>query len=546
MISARRRKRSVPSGVRASTTRRQPVAVQAGVGADGGAAGAFQGGERAALGGDGERGGGMVEGADPGGVRVGRAGLDGQRALARRRRLLDRVERRADAVGRGRGGSGPASARMIASASPASSLARRVSTLPRSMTIVEVRPAVQRLGLAAQAGGAERAPCGRSSRRRHAGLKKASRGSSRSGMAAMTRPGGSSTGMSFSEWTAQSIRPSSSASSISLVNSPLPPISGRRRSCMRSPVVVMRTSGATRSASAGARAEGGGDRPLHQAGLGQRQLGAARADADGGCKGVGKAGCGSRRKRSRLRPATGAVPPQADATTADRPRPRDQLRRDRGGGGARWARTARVEVLSLDRGQPGRPTTRRSAAWCRRSPRAPTSRRSTGDRARRWPRPGSGFDGARRRRGHRRAGPGRRGDGGAVGRQGDRAGARPAAGRGQPPGGPRGVGAAGGRGRPTRSCCCWSPAAIASCWTSRASGAARGWARPSTTRPARRSTRSPRRWACPIRAARRWSGWRRAAMRAAFRCRAALAGPGGLRLLVLRPEDRRGAAGRAA
>ena len=48
----------------------------------------------------------------------------------------------------------------MASASPASSLARRVSTLPRSMTISQVGPPVQRLGLAAQAGGAQRAPCG--------------------------------------------------------------------------------------------------------------------------------------------------------------------------------------------------------------------------------------------------------------------------------------------------------------------------------------------------------------------------------------------------
>ena len=51
---------------------------------------------------------------------------------------------------------------------------------------------------------------------------------------------------------------------------------------------------------------------------------------------------------------------------------------------------------------------------------------------------------------------------------------------------------------------------------SRASAPAAGWARPSTTRPARPSTRSPRRWACPIPAGRRWRRWPRAATPARF------------------------------
>ena len=49
----------------------------------------------------------------------------------------------------------PASARMMASASPASSLARRVSTLPRKLTSCRSGRMVQRLRLAAQRGRAQ-------------------------------------------------------------------------------------------------------------------------------------------------------------------------------------------------------------------------------------------------------------------------------------------------------------------------------------------------------------------------------------------------------
>ena len=58
-------------------------------------------------------------------------------------------------------------------------------------------------------------------------LMKASRTSPRFSTAAMTMPGGRSVGKSFMEWTARSTAPLSSASSISLVNSPLPPKSQR-------------------------------------------------------------------------------------------------------------------------------------------------------------------------------------------------------------------------------------------------------------------------------------------------------------------------------
>ena len=53
----------------------------------------------------------------------------------------------------------------------------------------------------------------------------------------MARPAGCSVGMSFIEWTAMSMRPSASASSISRVNRPLPPRVESGRSCTRSPVV---------------------------------------------------------------------------------------------------------------------------------------------------------------------------------------------------------------------------------------------------------------------------------------------------------------------
>src|SRR5450759_5077727 len=67
----------------------------------------------------------------------------------------------------------------------------------------------------------------------------ASRGSTRGGFAAMTRLSGSSVGMSFMEWTARSTVPSTSSTSISLVNSPLPPTLASGTSRILSPVVLM-------------------------------------------------------------------------------------------------------------------------------------------------------------------------------------------------------------------------------------------------------------------------------------------------------------------
>ena len=73
-------------------------------------------------------------------------------------------------------------------------------------------------------------------------LTKASRASARVITAARSNPSGRSIGTSLSECTASSARPSNSATSSSLVNSPLPPISASGRSRIWSPRVVMPSS----------------------------------------------------------------------------------------------------------------------------------------------------------------------------------------------------------------------------------------------------------------------------------------------------------------
>ena len=81
-----------------------------------------------------------------------------------------------------------------------------------------------------------RAPFGRSQGVGATKEIKTSRGSSRAGMAAVTRPACCSAGMSFMECTAKRAAPERSASSISLVKSPLPPISASEPERLRSPV----------------------------------------------------------------------------------------------------------------------------------------------------------------------------------------------------------------------------------------------------------------------------------------------------------------------
>lgn len=85
------------------------------------------------------------------------------------------------------------------------------------------------------------APAGISAREEYFRLINASRTSSRSSTAPMAREPGNLVCMSFMEWTAKSMVPSKSASSISLVNSPLPPTSASGRSKIRSPAVLMIT-----------------------------------------------------------------------------------------------------------------------------------------------------------------------------------------------------------------------------------------------------------------------------------------------------------------
>ena len=98
------------------------------------------------------------------------------------------------------------------------------------------------------------------------------------------------------------------------------------------------------------------------------------------------------------------------------------------------------------------------------------------------------------------------------------AGAGHAADRGQPPGGPRGLGPAGGDAALSLPAAAGLRRATASsCWWP-ASAADAAWARPSTMRRARPSTRSPRRWGCPIPAGRRWSVRRPRAIPSAFLC----------------------------
>ena len=130
----------------------------------------------------------------------------------------------------------PAAASRMASYWPSSSLRRRVSRLPRTDSTTRSGRSLRKLGRAAQRTGAHLGAGGRSARRRPT---TASRGSSRSGTAASTRPSGSSVGRSLRLCTARSARPSSRASSISLVNRPLVPTLASGTSVILSPVVLM-------------------------------------------------------------------------------------------------------------------------------------------------------------------------------------------------------------------------------------------------------------------------------------------------------------------
>ena len=136
----------------------------------------------------------------------------------------------------------PAAASTMPAYWPSSSLRKRVSRLPR-------KGSMRKSGRSARSSTVRRrlevptiAPCGRSVNLAYCGDTQASRGSSRSITQASSKPSGSSIGTSLSECTAMSARPSSSATSSSLTNSPLPPTLLSERSRIWSPRVVMPSS----------------------------------------------------------------------------------------------------------------------------------------------------------------------------------------------------------------------------------------------------------------------------------------------------------------
>jgi len=135
----------------------------------------------------------------------------------------------------------PAMASSVASTCPSSSLRSRVCTLPRSGKTSRSGRSSSTCAWRRREAVPTTLPAGRPARLSPRRAKSASRGSSRGRIAARLRPSGSQVGTSFMEWTATSMRPANSASSISLVKRPLPPISARVRSCTRSPVVLMTT-----------------------------------------------------------------------------------------------------------------------------------------------------------------------------------------------------------------------------------------------------------------------------------------------------------------
>ena len=96
--------------------------------------------------------------------------------------------------------------------------------------------------------------------------------------------------MSLLLWTARSISPRSSASSISLTNSRLPPTSESGASCSRSPDVLMTTM---RHGGPPARRDARRDR----VGLPQRELAAARAESEL-CASSGQRASAARRRRA--------------------------------------------------------------------------------------------------------------------------------------------------------------------------------------------------------------------------------------------------------
>ena len=176
--------------------------------------------------------------------------------------------------------------------------------------------------------------------------------------------------------------PASRASSISLVNRPLPPASASGRSVMRSPLVRMATMAiAPRAASRGRRRGGAASRGPGPAPAGCRgcRCGFRRIDDK---EGPGVRGSVSTRDRNDSAAGTpicygGVRLISCWRRLCESPRHRDELRRDRRGGGGPRFRTAAAEIAVRRRSCRRSTPMPRSAGWCRRSRRGPMSRRST-------------------------------------------------------------------------------------------------------------------------------------------------------------------------
>ncbi len=131
----------------------------------------------------------------------------------------------------------PAAARMMPSYSPDSSLRRRVSTFPRSGCTVNSGLMALSCASRRKLLVPTRAPFGESSIEEYFTEQKASRGSSRTGTAAIVNCSDSSVGKSFRLCTARSMWFSARASSISFINIPFEPTLARATSVILSPVV---------------------------------------------------------------------------------------------------------------------------------------------------------------------------------------------------------------------------------------------------------------------------------------------------------------------
>ena len=130
----------------------------------------------------------------------------------------------------------------MASNSPASSLPKRVCTLPRRLLTFRSGRAASAWHWRRKLDVPKRAPCGRSNKLLYWFETNASVGFSRSQMTLKPKPSGNSIGTSFILCTAMSARPSNMAASNSLTNNPLPPILANGVSRMMSPCVLNVTS----------------------------------------------------------------------------------------------------------------------------------------------------------------------------------------------------------------------------------------------------------------------------------------------------------------